>query len=648
MRGRMTVALMALTVVALGLVVTPASAATIAVHCPSQSLQAKVNAAAPGSTLSITGTCHVNATINKDLTLQGNPTATLDGDDLGSTITISGTPTVHLTHLVVTGGRSAQGGGIDIAGGTVTLLHVTVQDNLAEGSSAQGGGIYSAGTVKVVQSTIAHNRAAASASGGAANGDGGGIESTGHLTVTASTISSNRATSNSTGNGGGSFGGGILVQSGVLTVTSSHLTGNHVEGTSDTNMIQVGGGAIADVAAGSSVTITGSTFDQNAAVSVGHNSAPVSSFGRAALFAVKTATVKTSTFTGNSAASASDNDDAESEGGALDAIMGLKVTLTGLTVRDSTVRAHGADTVRAVGGAFELQGTVSIASSSIAGNSADAEGGTTLTEAVGGGIHASVGAKLTVTRTTVADNDLLGRSPSPQALAIGAGIASEDPTVVQRTTVSGNTSRAVATSAVTPAAASEGGGLFMSAGPSTVTDSTIAGNLARSTAPAAGTSVSVGGGILFQASSSLTLLATTLARNVIEGSGGTVSAAGGWIYASVGTTTFHASILELNIAPTKADGPNCAKSVTFQSGGHNLLGTTSGCMFAKLSSDKVNVANPGLGPLAHNGGPTETIAFTNASPARNAFAPPCPAATDQRGVHRPQGPRCDIGAFERS
>jgi fibronectin-binding autotransporter adhesin len=144
------------------------------------------------------------------------------------------------------------------------------------------------------------------------------------------------------------------------------------------------------------------------------------------------------------------------------------------------------------------------------------------------------------------------------------------------------------------------------------------------------------------------VVATTLTRNVVEGSGATVSDEGGGIHADSGTTTLQASILAGNTAPTKADGPNCAKFPTFQSAGHNLIGTTSGCVFAKQSTDKVNVANPGLGPLAHNGGPTETIALTAASPARNAFVPPCTVTTDQRGVHRPQGPRCDIGAFERS
>ncbi|MGH8570524.1 MAG: choice-of-anchor Q domain-containing protein, partial [Gammaproteobacteria bacterium] len=54
-----------------------------------------------------------------------------------------------------------------------------------------------------------------------------------------------------------------------------------------------------------------------------------------------------------------------------------------------------------------------------------------------------------------------------------------------------------------------------------------------------------------------------------------------------------------------------------------------------------------LAPLADNGGPTQTHALVFGSPATDAspIDKHC-AATDQRGVFRPQGPACDIGAFE--
>ncbi len=56
-------------------------------------------------------------------------------------------------------------------------------------------------------------------------------------------------------------------------------------------------------------------------------------------------------------------------------------------------------------------------------------------------------------------------------------------------------------------------------------------------------------------------------------------------------------------------------------------------------------AAPLLGPLADNGGPTDTRALLTGSPAIDAGADCQP--TDQRGVSRPQGPACDIGAYEK-
>ena len=56
--------------------------------------------------------------------------------------------------------------------------------------------------------------------------------------------------------------------------------------------------------------------------------------------------------------------------------------------------------------------------------------------------------------------------------------------------------------------------------------------------------------------------------------------------------------------------------------------------------------DPKLGQLQNNGGFTETMALGEGSPAINAGTnTDCPA-TDQRGMIRPQGNQCDIGAYE--
>jgi hypothetical protein len=77
----------------------------------------------------------------------------------------------------------------------------------------------------------------------------------------------------------------------------------------------------------------------------------------------------------------------------------------------------------------------------------------------------------------------------------------------------------------------------------------------------------------------------------------------------------------------------------------------STCFFPD-PTDTMNVPELLLGPLAMNGGPTETHALLQGSPAIDAgVAAGCPSQ-DQRGIARPADgdldgvARCDSGAFE--
>ncbi|MGH7966412.1 MAG: choice-of-anchor Q domain-containing protein, partial [Candidatus Binatia bacterium] len=84
--------------------------------------------------------------------------------------------------------------------------------------------------------------------------------------------------------------------------------------------------------------------------------------------------------------------------------------------------------------------------------------------------------------------------------------------------------------------------------------------------------------------------------------------------------------------------------------GSNLIGNPGTVTAFDEPGDQtgVSTADLGLGPLAANGGPTPTHALDMDSLAVDAVLNPCPdPATDQRGVTRPQGTACDIGAFER-
>lgn len=116
------------------------------------------------------------------------------------------------------------------------------------------------------------------------------------------------------------------------------------------------------------------------------------------------------------------------------------------------------------------------------------------------------------------------------------------------------------------------------------------------------------------------------------------------------------AVLENSILAANNPDGNCgtnALSINTRvtDGGHNLnfappvlQGLNGGgpCPSTFLSGD------PKLGPLQDNLGPTETMALGAGSAAIDqvpATGADCPA-TDQRGLQRPSGPACDIGAYE--
>lgn len=99
-------------------------------------------------------------------------------------------------------------------------------------------------------------------------------------------------------------------------------------------------------------------------------------------------------------------------------------------------------------------------------------------------------------------------------------------------------------------------------------------------------------------------------------------------------------------------GPHdCAGELSFDSR-NNLIADSNGCEISGFLFTYLLDVDPLLAPLAFNGGPTPTHALMTGSPAREAgygFPPPAADACelrDQRGVPRPQGSVCDLGAFE--
>jgi len=78
-------------------------------------------------------------------------------------------------------------------------------------------------------------------------------------------------------------------------------------------------------------------------------------------------------------------------------------------------------------------------------------------------------------------------------------------------------------------------------------------------------------------------------------------------------------------------------------GGHNLSSDAS-CLFTAEGSQ--NNVNPLLGALDYYGGPTPVFILGLTSPAIDGANDAASSSIDQRGLARPVGARCDIGAME--
>jgi hypothetical protein len=146
-----------------------------------------------------------------------------------------------------------------------------------------------------------------------------------------------------------------------------------------------------------------------------------------------------------------------------------------------------------------------------------------------------------------------------------------------------------------------------------------------------------------------TILTNGVGTNTSSGLSGPSNGGGITRVGPATTTTF---FITGTLLFSNAPGNNLSGS--FTDGGFNLVSPdASSGLLTDLTDIKTN--NPGLGPLANNGGPTNptggclTMALTTTnSPAVGQIPTNDAPGFDQRGVQRPQPPggRCDIGAFE--
>ena len=144
--------------------------------------------------------------------------------------------------------------------------------------------------------------------------------------------------------------------------------------------------------------------------------------------------------------------------------------------------------------------------------------------------------------------------------------------------------------------------------------------------------------------STATITNSTIASN----DGGTASPnAGGLVAGANSSISVRNTIVASNTVSSGATASNCSGGALITSLGHNLE-TASDCGF-KSTGDLENTDPQFLsGGVSDTGGNTDTIALAANSPAVDAVAANAPgcSGTDQRDVARPQGPACDIGAYE--
>ncbi|MEX1071163.1 MAG: choice-of-anchor Q domain-containing protein [Anaerolineales bacterium] len=523
---------------------------------------------------------------------------------------------IELRSLTVRNGVESEGGGINIAAGSsALLLDVDVIENLAIvlPGGATGGGIYNEGMLEIEDGRVDQNISEIST---------GGIFNMGTLTLRNTTVQGNTA----------QITGGIANMDGaVLIVIDSTISANYSEGGGEF-LPGDGGGIYADGQA----QISGSIIRDNIAEGYGgglvvvgeveitdsniHDNLALSG-GGITVVSLASLTLTDVTISENQAIAGS--------GGGLQVGDTATATLSNVSVLDNFASQYGGGLV------VTGDSLLTIATSTLQGNQAQFNGGglysgdgdLILMESIvegntavgdGGGAYVTGNAQI---ETSTFANNTAGNE--------GGGIRAFGAMTLIQSTLSNNE-------------AVYGGGLY-AAGSLSLSQSTLNGNIA-----------SQHGGGLYVASNDAELLNCTLSANTAAGGGGVFVSGGGTVrldyctlagnvadpgaslFASNASVQLFASILDGNPI---GFGSNCALPGSVVNGAGNLDSEGSCGLSDSL------IADPLLGPLSSNGGLTQTHALLAGSPAFEAASASCPPE-DQRGVSRPQGSSCDIGAFE--
>ena len=368
-------------------------------------------------------------------------------------------------------------------------------------------------------------------------------------------------------------------------------------------------------------------------------------------------------------------------------VFGVTATISGLTIQNGN--ENGDTDLTSTGAGIRNSGTLTLSDCTVSGNSVTGNGGgiynvggksLTITNCTisgnsaqnnGGGIFNDASGGVSVSNSTITGNTA-GTGISGAGPGRGAGIYNKSlgTLIVSSSTISNNLAKGDPDKS--NGAGGFGGGIN-NGGTATVTDTTLSDNEAQDGGATAGN----GGGIF--GDGTLTLATSTVSGNTEAGisiQSGIVNVTNSTFYGnkgafgyavsdSGGTVTITSSTLANNNLGVLGiegsitlkntilanSGANCGLGVdaSITSQDHNISRDASCASFLVQPNDFSPGTDPGLdSSLKDNGGPTKTVALVPGSVAVDAITASgdCTVGTDQRGVTRPQGAYCDIGAYE--
>ena len=497
--------------------------------------------------------------------------------------------------------RSSGGGTLTFSIGTATIvLTGGVLPNITTNATIDGGNVITlsgnnASPVFVVDggATLTLNNITVT-KGFNGGGDGGAIQNFGTLNINHSKFLENLSSA--------AFSGGAIVTYGPLNITDSEFGSNKAGN----------GGAIYPRFAPAVTTITGCNFHDNVTTNATDGWG-----GAMLLWDGAPVTITNSQIVSNTAR----------HGGGI-----YVVANSSLTMRDSEVTTNMADNGMAgnnYGGGIFNNGTISLTNVTISGNQV-VEAANFMDNRGGGGIANFVGATATVTKGAISNNK--GRE--------GGGILNHGQLTITDVAISGNRG-------------GEGGAILNNPGAGgvlTITGSTLSGNVisfaefhvttprgaailnSMGTIQLTNTTISGNAGdtAFRESDGNVTLVNVTIANNSNGGIGSDHSP--------------NVSVVSVKNTLVAGNGSyNCGPILFNAFTGQFSMASDSTCTWSGTNNQVV--PDPKLGPLANNGGLTQTHLPQADSPAKDGGTGAGAPARDQRGYLR-AGAAPDIGAVE--